>query len=468
MDEIVTELLKKYKSTEILLKTSQLTLETLTQHVKYSDNKLQHGDGICSAFVLDTSESMAGEGFRQMKKAVFDILDEYSALNLDDNVAVIAYGAETKVLHYFSNDYTSIKKCFKNIDCKGPSPLEEGIDLTLSCIKHRGGRTVNLHPLEIRPRVVVISNGNPTDKSDPREQLETTTDGKTFQRLLSLAERQGKLNPFTFIPVGNSPNYCLLGALAVAAKGGRLIGWKEARQYARLSFNFRVASKLLSQYHGETITEDIVRTRYSIYGHGDEDDINQVCEILNEKEVYKELCKENMQKRYASMPCIGTRVRRGKDWQYGNQDSYGVGTVTGHCDQAGWIFVEWDNGQTFDYRYGNNGLMVAYDLTVCDEPRHIPENQTIATGCLVRRGYDWQWGDQDGSEESIGTVYRVKDRGEVYVIWPNGVKSNYRFGYKNKYDLLLCDPRDPEIMKLYQFQKEMFSDEKSTAPENKQ
>lgn len=30
--------------------------------------------------------------------------------------------------------------------------------------------------------------------------------------------------------------------------------------------------------------------------------------------------------------------------------------------------------------------MEACDLTVCDEPRHIPENQTIATGCLVRRG----------------------------------------------------------------------------------
>lgn len=56
----------------------------------------------------------------------------------------------------------------------------------------------------------------------------------------------------------------------------------------------------------------------------------------------------------------------------------------------------------------------------------------------------------------------------LQVIWPNGVKSNYRFGYKNKYDLLLCDPRDPEIMQLYQFQKEMFSDEKSTSSENKQ
>lgn len=31
------------------------------------------------------------------------------------------------------------------------------------------------------------------------------------------------------------------------------------------------------------------------------------------------------------------------------------------------------------------------------------------------KGYDWQWGDQDGSEESIGTVYRVEGRGEVYV-----------------------------------------------------
>lgn len=47
-----------------------------------------------------------------------------------------------------------------------------------------------------------------------------------------------------------------------------------------------------------------------------------------------------MQKRYASMPCIGTRVRRGKDWQYGNQDSYGVGTVTGHCDQGKFTFSQ--------------------------------------------------------------------------------------------------------------------------------
>lgn len=40
-----------------------------------SNRKHQHGRGICSVFILDTSESMEGEGLRQMKKAFLDILN---------------------------------------------------------------------------------------------------------------------------------------------------------------------------------------------------------------------------------------------------------------------------------------------------------------------------------------------------------------------------------------------------------
>lgn len=36
---------------------------------------------------------------------------------------------------------------------------------------------------------------------------------------------------------------------------------------------------------------------------------------------------------------------------------------------------------------------------------------------IILEGLDWQWGDQNGDDESIGTVYRVKRRGEVYVSW---------------------------------------------------
>lgn len=37
------------------------------------------------------------------------------------------------------------------------------------------------------------------------------------------------------------------------------------------------------------------------------------------------------------MPCVGTRVRRGRDWHYGNQDSNGVGTVIGHTNLGTFI-----------------------------------------------------------------------------------------------------------------------------------
>eukprot|EP00105_Crassostrea_gigas_P007384 XP_011421605.1 PREDICTED: uncharacterized protein LOC105324250 [Crassostrea gigas] len=169
--------------------------------------KHEHGSGFCTVFILDTSETMAGEGLHQMKKALWDILDEYKTLCLDDNVAVIGFGAETKFLHYYSNRYSSIEKCLDNIDCKGPSPLESGIILSYSCLKHGGGHTSNVHPLVIRARVVVISDGNFTGLSDPRESLETTTESETFDRLLALVGSQGECNPFTFIPVGRNPNY---------------------------------------------------------------------------------------------------------------------------------------------------------------------------------------------------------------------------------------------------------------------
>ncbi|XP_065945035.1 uncharacterized protein [Magallana gigas] len=375
-------------------------------------------------------------------KAKEEAVQKYKAMNMDDNVAVIGFGEETKFLHYYSNSYDSIIKCLENIKCKGPSPLEAGIILSFSCIKLGGGHTVISSPLIIRARVVVISDGHPTDMINPRETMATTTQSETFHRIHSLVKRQGKWNPFTFIPVGKDPNYQLLGALAAAAKGGRIIGWEEARLYARLSVNFTVAGDILSHFENKKITEDIVRWRYSNYGEGTEEDINQVCEILNEKEVYGDIDEdeddENFIERYSTMPCVGTRVRRGRDWRYENQDSKGVGTVIGHTDRVGWILVEWDNGNQFDYRYGSNGIWAKYDLVICDEPRQIPQNETmIATGCLVRRGLDWQWGDQNGDDESIGTVYRVKRRGEVYVRWPNGIKSNYRFGHANKYDLFL-------------------------------
>ncbi|XP_022329660.2 uncharacterized protein LOC111128368 [Crassostrea virginica] len=423
-----------------------------------SNRKHQHGRGICSVFILDTSESMEGEGHRQMKKAFLDILNEYAYLNINDNVAVIGCGEEVKFLHYYSKDYYSIKKCIENVECKGHSPLEAALTLARSCTQIGGGHTVIIPPLYLRARVVVITDGNPTVITRSFESLETSTNSEVFQRLLAEVVSHGQWNPFTFIPVGNAPNYRILGALALASKGGRLIGWQDARQYARLSLNFKVAGNLLCEFRDKIIAEEAVRHHYTRIARGSEEDIIQVCEILNERDVYKEFdIDHDYKERYSTLPCVGTRVRKNRDWRYDSGDCCDTGTVIGHREQEGWINVEWDDGSLHGCRYTTSDFEDPRQIEVCNEPRRIPDNQTIATGCLVRQGRDWKWGDQNGTEDSIGIVYRVIDGQEVYVRWPNGNKCNYRFGYNNKYDLILCDPTDPEIMARYMRQKELLN-----------
>jgi hypothetical protein len=41
---------------------------------------------------------------------------------------------------------------------------------------------------------------------------------------------------------------------------------------------------------------------------------------------------------------IGDRVRRGPDWEWGNQDNAGEGVVAGELDGNGWLCVQWDSG----------------------------------------------------------------------------------------------------------------------------
>ncbi|KAK7873376.1 hypothetical protein R5R35_000179 [Gryllus longicercus] len=58
---------------------------------------------------------------------------------------------------------------------------------------------------------------------------------------------------------------------------------------------------------------------------------------------------------------IGTRVVRGKDWQWTDQDGNppGKGTVVKEVNEAGWVEVQWDHGTQESYRMGNGGK---YDL----------------------------------------------------------------------------------------------------------
>ncbi|XP_049844846.1 E3 ubiquitin-protein ligase HERC2 [Schistocerca gregaria] len=91
----------------------------------------------------------------------------------------------------------------------------------------------------------------------------------------------------------------------------------------------------------------------------------------------------------ASMMKVGTRVVRGVDWKWGDQDGPppGEGRVIGELGEDGWIRVQWDNGSTNSYRMGKEGR---YDLKLADPPTPVDTES-----------------DTETSEDACKTVLRV-------------------------------------------------------------
>ncbi|XP_045184614.2 uncharacterized protein LOC123542716 [Mercenaria mercenaria] len=57
-----------------------------------------------------------------------------------------------------------------------------------------------------------------------------------------------------------------------------------------------------------------------------------------------------------------TRVVRGKDWKWGEQDGHTAGTITKWDSTPHWVDVEWDSGSSNSYRMGAEGGK--YDLYI--------------------------------------------------------------------------------------------------------
>lgn len=148
---------------------------------------------------------------------------------------------------------------------------------------------------------------------------------------------------------------------------------------------------------------------------------------------------------------IGSRVVRGRDWSWQDQD----GTPPGPGSVVGWygggrssreVYVKWDRGIRANYRVGAHGK---YDLYLLPDQNRFeiqpifgPDlEEAIKIGSRVVRGRDWAWGDQDGNPPTPGTVTGWQDNDQaskqVVVKWDSGKIVNYRVGAQGKYDLYL-------------------------------
>ncbi|XP_034324656.2 uncharacterized protein [Magallana gigas] len=423
--------------------------------------RFQHGTGPCNVFILDTSSSLGEEGFTQMKEAFTSIIDEYAKHpDIDENVAVIVCGRETKFQCHFSNHYEDVKHCLDDIEFGGPSPLFAAFILSTGCFVNGASHSYTMGDFHIHPRIVLISDGRPTDiTAFLTEDSPSVESDNNKDHLLQFTRKIGKVHPIFCIPTGRHPDTTILEFICNQSRGGKVVNPHEARQFAKYSKNMKIAASLSYELINDGNDRERVLTSLVCKfpdGEFSEMDQNDIYEICSRKSLYvsfdriKDDIEERLdtfEERDPRMPPMGTRVKRGRDWKWKFQDRFGPGTVIGHSREVGWLTVEWDDGSRNCYRYGTTDTeKEKYDVQVCNEPR-ILGNESISSGCQVKRGPDWEWDDQDGGAGNIGSVVAVVGHGVVLVRWQNGILGHYRFGFSGKNEIQICDPFSPEAVR---------------------
>ncbi|XP_022334331.1 uncharacterized protein LOC111131204 isoform X2 [Crassostrea virginica] len=416
----------------------------------------KHGTGPYNVFILDTSSSLGQNGYKQTKEIFTDILEEYSKHpDIDENVGVIVCGRHVKCQHHFSNRYEDIKLSLNNVEFGGPSPIAAAFFLSRGFLI--SDFTKQLGTFHVPPRIILISDGRPTDFTDlycdDSPQTETARD---VDQLQQLTRKIGRTHPIFCIPVGRNPDMTTLELISGQSRGGRIVLPSDARQFAKYSQNTRTASMLPitlknDGHDRERILTSLVSTfPDNAYTEMDQNEIIEMCFLEKSPCKFRDDVEEDIEnereklyeERDTRLPSLGSRVRRGRDWHFSDQDNLGPGTVIGHCKKKGILVVEWDTCSRNTYRFGPmDSSIELFEVQVCNEPR-ILENELIATGCIVKR--DWTVYEQDDDTDDIGSAISVQENGAVLVQWQNGFQKAYRYGYEGHFDLQICDPFSPE------------------------
>ncbi|XP_046350608.2 uncharacterized protein LOC124131392 [Haliotis rufescens] len=424
--------------------------------------------GLDTILCLDASSSMGTDGFKEMKRiacSFIDGLDDItSQYEIEENVAVVSFGGTPRVEHHLSNDYGSIITAIENIVFGGRSPLFEALKECLQALSGRGGSFSISGVHRVQPRLIIITDGKASDDRAVGDDAETIDDNVKLHVIQMMQQFSASENmstyprPVVWIPAGNA-KMSFIKSLASFAYAQLLSGSdiKQLCKYQRIQVTIGKIFVCMQNNIGSSGSGDETEAIMNAFaGDLDPEDKEEVLNTVRAKlegkpGVGSEECgpvdfDNVIESENPVLPALGTRVVRGPDWKWDNQDTDGVGTVINHIHDPRkicWIWVHWDNGSCNKYRYGADG---AFDVKSVEcQPRMVYSDLLIGIGCEVQRGADWQdeYGDQDGGPGGVGVVVRVKDNGMVKVRWRLTHQINsYRYGYDGKMDLILRDPVD--------------------------
>ncbi|CAC5419363.1 unnamed protein product [Mytilus coruscus] len=397
--------------------------------------------------LLDTSESMQGEKFDLMIKTATNYIDglhrDGLRYNFRDNVGLACFGAETKLILPPLADYDDIKKEIGKLKAGGPSPLTAGLLMAISGLTHCG--TTNIVHHDFKPFIILITDGMPTRVEALNEEDGCVSSALAVSSLLTNLDRDKELHKVVMdiagrgirifcVPIG-SANTDILSRI-VTKTCGKMVPAEQIYRICKNTQTLYHASEIANQLETATdIDRNSVKTvvrSATLQDFDDFDDVtDNVMHLLDPLTQYSGYFKQT---KWTAVQ-LGTRVRRGPNWHWKNQDSNMAGTVIGE-DEDGMLWVEWDSGHKNCYRYDEN--IKVFDIKPVNEPRRLID-EMIGVGCKVKRGKDWKHGEQDGGRGSRGTVLRVETDGKIVVYWDRGRLGIYKFASENLFEVEVCE-----------------------------
>jgi len=115
-------------------------------------------------FCLDTSGSMAGTRIQELKTAVVKCIEVAAQLQLGEKFGVVSFGSSTGLQRPLTNNYQLVINTVKNLSAGGGTPMGKGLTAALQELTN--GRILQIGSLQLRPRLILMTDGEPDDKNE--------------------------------------------------------------------------------------------------------------------------------------------------------------------------------------------------------------------------------------------------------------------------------------------------------------
>lgn len=423
-----------------------------------------------TVLVLDTSDSVVNSHLDELKTVTHTFIDgiedNVDSMNLEENLAVVQMGSRAWVRQHLTNDYIRVRDAVdimtpgsKRAPTGGKTAMFQALLVCLGAIEGKGGAVTVAGCHRVRPRLVFFTDGRATD-----EGLEFGADTQSnvnevkfslVQLISECASKKHKTTPapIFWVPIGNNPDRPFMESLA-ALSGGKVVekeNVEELCRYYKMQETIGCVYKMVRKHKDIYETEQQIRSIVNaLAGNLTESEKDYVIEEVKmkmkdpendagEADDFDNVFEDTELVSAGMLLPLGTRVIRGSDWKWSDQDSGGPGTVIQHRKkQDGWLHIMWDNGSHNAYRYGD-----CMDVMPTDShPRILDGSELIQIGVQVKRGDDWKSGDEDGN--GTGVVIRKRKDNKIKVRWENGFIGKYKYGADGKMEVTVVTEGVPQ------------------------